>query len=259
MSLPFISGRGNRGGSFAAGPAAPVADTGGVTRQSDLLHWWKLDEGTGDVVNDSIETDSQDLAKNGGALWAAGRDGSSLSLDGTGDYYTTEDSMTAHTGPYALSAWCYPTLDGSSQRPVVMLASSSWQGANQQGHFLGFEAGNNFTFWHNDVVTGYGWEIIDSTGSLALNRWYFLCGTYDDDGNIDFYWADASTPDSVVTDAGTLSTAGGQFNALDSWSIGAGFGAKDFAGQIDDVRFYGAYLSESDVNDIYNGGSGDFV
>ena len=65
MSLPFVAARMHRGGSFAAGPAAPVADTG--VSEQDILDmgpvWWfdadraYVEEGSGDPV----ETDGDNV------------------------------------------------------------------------------------------------------------------------------------------------------------------------------------------------------
>ena len=237
-----------------------------VTRQSDILHWWKLDEGTGDVAYDSIATNSVDLAKSGGALWATGRNGSSLSLDGTGDYYHNENAMTAHSGSYAITCWCYPTLAGLNFRPIVALADQTGTLSNQKGHWISFESTSEFCYRHDKSSSSWT-AIAEAAGDpgepRAIDRWYFLCATWDVAGTMDFYLADASgadgsSPDSVVTDVGTAAPSG-QHTGLDSWIIGQGYGSKDFGGQVDDVRFYGAYLSESDANAIYNGGIGDFV
>ena len=93
--LPFISARSTRGGSFAAGPAAPAVATAEVTRQSDLTAWWKCES-----VAEEIGGYDMTLA-NGGAFVdtvGGGPDGSTKAFKGDG----TNDGM--YSEPFDLGA-----------------------------------------------------------------------------------------------------------------------------------------------------------
>ena len=63
-----------RGGAFAAGPAAPAESASTVTRESDLVVWYKFDENTGTEIGDSSDSEF-DATASGGVSWVTGKNG----------------------------------------------------------------------------------------------------------------------------------------------------------------------------------------
>ena len=117
MTLPVVTGRGWRGGAFAAGPAAPAAESG-VTRQDDLVVWYKLDETAGSVVSDSSGNGRDATANNmADDDWITGKNGNALNFDHTDDFVKDDGaskdicnamngSATASSqGPWSVSFW----------------------------------------------------------------------------------------------------------------------------------------------------------
>ena len=257
MSLPFISGRGNRGGSFAAGPAAPAATSAEVTRQSDLVHWWKLDD-TSDEIGDATLTHVNDAnIQSTNAMFGSAWDG-----DGTGDESYAADSVTAIGAEISFTCWARIESTGSLEAVVALSDTSSGAYATTGMQIIQVSAHKLYIKYG---VKDSGYYIsaasIAAADAITLDRWYFLAGTWNEtSGNLKFYTADADgggTPDSETALEGTFFTGTGkQLRPSDSLVIGdSSWGELD--GQVDDIRYYNAELPKSDIDAIYNGGAGD--
>jgi uncharacterized repeat protein (TIGR01451 family) len=78
------------------------------TGASDLVAYWKLDEGSGTAASDSAGTNTGTLQ---GPIWLAGRAGpGALSFDGVDDRVSINatPSLTAVANNFTLSFWAYP-------------------------------------------------------------------------------------------------------------------------------------------------------
>ena len=96
---------GRGAGKAAAGAAAP-----GVTRQSDIVAWWKMNETSGTTAADSIGSATLTLTAKPPApdvlpVWVTGKDGNGLDFDGSDDYAANTSSGPTVTGDCSVVFW----------------------------------------------------------------------------------------------------------------------------------------------------------
>ena len=262
MRLPFVSSSYGRGGAFAAAPAAPVATASTVTRQSDLVHWWKLDD-TSDEIGDATLTHVNDASiQSSNALFGSAWEG-----DGTGDYSHAENSVTAIGSAITITFWA--RIESSANLESVLIITDDATTGDAYS-----TSGLAFLQTSGPVVKAYirygtkdGGTYTSvanaSFGSISTSRWYFFAATWSESSDAlklykaDVSGSDGSSPDSETTLEATLNvTDGNQLRPSDSLVIGDHqWGELD--GQVDDIRYYNVELSKSDIDAIYNGGSGD--
>ena len=157
MSLPLISGRGWRGGSFAAGPAAPVADTGisdaDILAMSPII-WLDADaeyveEGSGDPV----ETDGDNVTS---WLDRSGNDRDFLGY--SAGYYPhwyeagTNDLPYVHFDADRLR-W---TSDDTYATPMTIYHVISHDTVAQTSKYLWHAASSTYNTRHNSEADGAG-------------------------------------------------------------------------------------------------------
>ena len=92
---------------------------------SDLVAYWKFDEGTGLTASDSSGNGNHGTLVNGPS-WAAGITGKALSFDGIDDNVTVPDSSSLGlSNAFTLSAWVLPTAVQNRFTAVMSKNSSS--------------------------------------------------------------------------------------------------------------------------------------
>jgi len=139
---------------------------------------------------------------------------------------------------------------------AVWVNADSWPGPDNRSHWVSSRNGNsNFSTISSRNSSDLRWSVVgDSnvsnviTTPPATGTWNLLTGTYDGNGNVEFYFNDAN---SQGTGSGSISG-----DVYSFWNIG---NREDFNrrpdGRIDDVRFYSKELSASEVSDLFNTGS----
>ena len=242
-----------RRGNFY-GPKIAAASSHEVTRQDDLLAWWKFNETSGTEAADEIGDNAHPGTLEGPPAWVAGKAtafGNCLEYDGVDDYVTMANSDGIAGGTnFSVSYWL--RFSDPDDGGTVMCKGQS-------------------NFWFN--VTPYSWDTMRvyqyahasgwKQANLTLplpDTWYHCVLTIDTSSGDILSYRDAVLQDSDTI--GTLTAA----NA-DDWVIGSGSGNAPGGGTdpvnpmpclIDDIRFYGVTLSPSDIIAIYGGGNGDF-
>ena len=247
--LPFLPR--NRGGSFAAGPAAPVGAST-VTRQDDLMHWWKCDETSGTEAADSGPdasgnglTERPLTLANGAAFASGGRDGYAIDFDGSDDVASTADEVIADAAirgtnnAYTISMWFKPSGITAYYDGVGGLMNGI------KGAFL-LVQDDLFLAYHND--SGGDWdEAASAVVTISDDSWYLYTQTWD---------GSTATAYLNAVSKGTLSEStflAGPYEMDVGWWHTHG----SFNGLIDDVRLYDVALTAGEVGDIWNSGSGD--
>jgi len=247
MPLPFVTARGCRGGAFAAAPAAPAASvTSPVTRESDLVGWWKFDESSGTNAADSSDTGNDGtLANMTDADWVAGKNGNCLEFDGTNDHVAIAANAAFPSGDFTLSLWINRTAGGDTYAPLL-----ESQGYTDAGSFILRTSNNNkLTFYVYNTTTGtYQWSITNTAGT-----WYHVAVVHDDSANGAELFYNASSLGTVNVGAVTID----DWNDNGLW-IGRDRTSSYWKGLIDDVRIYNAALTSGDITDIYGSGDGDW-
>ena len=262
MALPFISARGSRGGSFAAGPAAPSSETK-VTRQDDLVHWWKLDDAS-DSIGSATLTHVNDAAiQSSNARFDSAWEG-----DGTGDYSHAENTVTPIGDAVTVSFWARMASSASLEAILTITDDATTDDAYATSGLAFLQlSGPALSCYIRHGVKDGGTYVTNnnaSFGAFTVERWYFFAVTYSESSDelktykADFSGSDGSSPDEDTTLVTTYSvTDGNQLRPSDSLVIGDHqFGELD--GQVDDIRYYNVELSKPEIDAIYGeNGAGD--
>jgi len=152
-----------------------VLVAGLVTRASaDLVGHWRLDEGAGDIANDSSGNGNHGTLQ-GDPQWTVGKIGPALDFNGSTDHITipfSESLRVLNQGDFTIAAWFKPDEIPSENKEVVQQGDDTsgglgrtWlfvAGANEirsylgngtTGSGVGVEAG---TWYHTAVVVTEG-------------------------------------------------------------------------------------------------------
>ena len=226
---------------------------------SDLLGHWKLDEEKGSVTAaDSVGKANGKVV--GGAVFADGKIGGGLKLDGKGGHVelpNTDELDKLQEGSFSLAAWFKPEnappgADSDNDASYAIIAKTGWHLG------LYYTSEKKFTMAHwlagekpdEPVWTGIGaWDEDYEPG-----RWYHVVGTVDRaGGKVAFYL----NGEHIKTLEFTPNAAPKKYDK-ETWKIGIGRpGAQNWSwpakGSIDDVRIYGRALSAADVKTLFEG------
>ncbi len=214
----------------------------------DLLAHWAMDEEV--PATTAPETSGNpagpfDGTLNGGATWTGGKLGNAVSLDGNGDYVTT-DTAALNPETVTVSAWVYAT-GVNTYTNIVSKATGfdthGWELQGPRGQYG--DRPYRFSVAVDDGVGGTASHVA-SFSNPDLNQWYHLVGTYDG-SEVKLYvnGADAIT----VSAAGTIIPSGVPI------SIGREnntFTSTHFPGNIDDVGIWEASLTEGEAKALYS-------
>jgi len=209
----------------------------GADFTSNLVGWWKMDEGTSTLAYDSSgNNNTGTLSGTNKPTWIAGKIGPyALSCSGSSSYVNVPYSATLEPTPnLSIAMWIYyASVPASEQHPL--------------------------THDHNTSVFAYWFDIGRTSGILQFGKagtsagttsapyagsWTHIVGTYDGTKNKLYVngvlqkSASGSTPDYSGTYPVTFC----------SYSTGSYM----FNGYIDDIRIYGRALLATDVNALYN-------
>ena len=203
-----------------------------------LVGWWKFDEGSGTIANDSSGNGHHGSLINGPTWRINGKMGSALSFDGVDDVVIAS----------------LPNLNTSN----ISVSQSAWIKTDSSKTELVISTKRiNSTFgWPTlMVLDGKGSIEMDKfgaresfTGTQAVNdnAWHFICGVKDQNNYLIYV-------DGSLSKSGTNTSS---YSAADSLWIGshgadgnwASFG---FYGSIDDFRVYDRALSAEEVQALY--------
>jgi hypothetical protein len=201
-----------------------------VANGDGLVAAYAFDEGAGATVTDLSGNGNHGIATN--ADWATGKYGKAISF-GAGSLVSVPDnSLLDITGNLTLEAWVYPTNAASAWQNVILkggpntVLSYILNGAGMPGFAP--------SFYVNVAASG-----VFSTGTLPLNAWTHLAGTYD-----------GSTMKIYIN--GALAGSAPQTGALAASSDGLYIGGNpywghNFTGLIDEVRIYNRSLAPSEI------------
>jgi len=219
--------------------------------EADLVGYWKFDEGTGTIVNDSSGYNNTGMLI-GNPSWVDGKYGKALSFDGIDDYIVIPDSPSLRVQTFSLEAWIYmdkrPYQHGTFHSGIIN--KLHYLGGASKGYKLQFDRSTE-TDDHLVLSIGDGNVQIklieyNSINDLTLNRWHHVVGTYDGSTAnlyIDGELKSSSSPGMyVIAHDDTPLVIGSEYHAS---SI------VKFKGLIDDVRIYNRVLSIEEVKAHY--------
>ncbi|MHC4733618.1 MAG: LamG domain-containing protein [Planctomycetota bacterium] len=206
---------------------------------SDLVGWWKFDEGEGSIAYDSAGTNDGTIH---GATWTTGQINGALSFDGSNDYVSIAHNPELNiTGDITIAAWVFFRKGGSYQAFVTKCVGTGRQ--NTPFDFrVADRAVPHLRFVRADAS---GHERVSSSTELSLGEWRHVLVRVENKVP-DFY------VDGVIT---------GKFNDVIFTRTPTGntkpvlIGRRDdglyFDGLIDDARIYDRALSEEEIWEVY--------
>ena len=233
---------GRRGGAYAAATAAP---TGGaqVTRQDDLVGWWKFDEESGTSAPDASGAGNDGtLVNTDDDEWVSGKFGNALDFDGTDDYVDIVGSESLNlTDNFSISYWVkHP---GGNDNFTVMSKGTNCIWFVGVGH-----TGDQMKIYN--YVYQSGWKNPNPVVLALVDTWYHIVVTVDVSADEVKSYRDGSLQFTKVIGGSPATNAS-------KWNFGR-YGTGTLGPFIlDDTRFYGVTLSVDDVLAIYNSGDGD--
>ncbi|WP_410615512.1 LamG-like jellyroll fold domain-containing protein [Amycolatopsis sp. lyj-109] len=219
-------------GAPVAGPSVP-AGTPGI----DGIAAYPFDENVGTVAEDVVG--SHDATLVGGASWTAGKTGSALAVNGSGQFADTGAALVNTEGSYSAAAWVKFSAVGDGFQTIV-----SQDGPSNSAFFLQYSGQD-----HRLAMSFVGTRALAPTAPEA-NRWYHVAGVRDAaSGTLKLYVDGqlAATKSVCLGDASTGNTV-----------IGRGkYGGNpvDYLnGAVDQVHVYDRALSDADVSALYSSG-----
>lgn len=200
----------------------------------ELIGYWKLDGNSTDPINGNNGTDT------GIAYSGSGKLGGSAIFSGTSSSKIIISSATTLNVPsnkISVCAWVYPTSNSGYQvitsKVNVITYTEGWELSNSSGLLRATLRGAT-------VDTS-------GSGSLPLNIWSFATFTYDG-----IYLKLYLNSNLQITVSGSAT-----INSSQNLNIGVrGSTDSPFNGQIDNVMIFNRDLTQSEVTQIYNAGSG---
>lgn len=223
----------------------------GAHENDGLISWWKLDEGSGNVVTD-YSYNSHDGSLFGDTSWAPGVSGEALIFDGNDDYVqigsTNDQSLIPEGSEFTISSWV--NLTSLDNYKTIYGYCSSYS-ANYWAYCMDTYNGD-FGLWIGNGTTAQYLRNLDGGNDLSLNQWYHLAAVFD--GNNVYGYINGEYKNTVaVTLTGTFPKAGtGNKYEL----IGGAYAGKhnEFEGKIDDLRVWQRALTSSEVEDVFYDG-----
>jgi C1A family cysteine protease len=231
-----------------------------------VLAYWKLDETSGSVAQDSSGNEYVGILE-GGPVWLGdgGVLGGALQFDGADDY--VDVTIDVPETSYALSLWfktseqdcgifsAYTNITGQSRNPNLDREGSGAgrkKSPHQEGeakfefiksdrHIYLKEGNIRVRVWQDETITSAGVNFADG-------NWHHVVHTFGgNQGGQKIY------VDGLLRAEGTKTTS--DFDEQTGVKIGfcTDADAQYFQGTIDDVRICNYAMSEADVQNLYNG------
>ena len=194
---------------------------------ANLLHHWTFDEGSGNLVADSVG--SANMSINGSSTsWTNGKAGGAFTFDGSNYAKTTvSDSVTNPSSSVAITGWFKASANVADRSWLFQIESNYGMRISNNGRLqLSFDGSvSSAPEWGNPVNDGL---------------WHHFVAQ--NDGTTTQLYIDGV---SVGSRAQTLSslTDGFMNSAIGARQSGQAI----FAGTFDDVRYYDAVLTQSEV------------
>ncbi len=198
-------------------------------QDSDLLGWWKLDEGLGMVASDSSGS-GNDGVLNGSPNWVPGVVGTALEFDSDDDYVDTGNSE--HLTNFTIACWVMspaPPQAGAYGGVINRRTNLQLNWNHPGATFRGAVAAN---------ISG-GW-VAAAFGPIEADTWYHIAGTYDGSA------LNAYRDGVLITSTSASGNAG---NPVDNIQLGS----RSFIGTIDDARVYRRALMEQEISQVMMG------
>ena len=219
------------------------------TANAEIVGWWRFDEGSGTIANDSSRY-KNDVFINNDPQWVTGYYMDGLEFDGSNDYLDRgvyEPSLDI-AAELTVTAWVKP---GGILRDHKICGNIT-TGPDGGGFMMGIYSNNMLELEvRSDAGTSAQPNRPGGGTVLQINTWYFVAATYSqtaDGGIISTYVNGVFDREEITTIM--MAPSSGTFEigrAPDTPGSG------QFKGVIDDVRVYNHVLTESELSDAMLG------
>lgn len=214
------------------GDTVPLADS--------LVSYWSLAN-----VNDSHG--SNNLTNNNTVTFVSGKVGNAGNfVQASSQYLSIASNSTLEAGDidFTWTFWVYLTNTAANRTLIA-----KWGAASDGDYRIQFlTSGTTVTFTARNSTNSA--NAAASAGTLSATTWYFFACRHDATANQISISVDAGTPVTAALTGGTRVSS----NAL---AIGAlNTPGTYHNGMLDEVGWWKRHLSDAEITDLYNGGSG---
>lgn len=249
--------------------AMQASTVSAVSLHDGLISYWRLNEGTGDVAND---TGAAGAVADAGALrnapaWISGKFNAGLQFDGTTQdvLIPNSDDMDVNTTGVTVSAWV--KLD---QLPSEITGGfSGIYDSTPDNYALYLDKANNELRFKATNINGASTTSAQHPGikasSLNTTDWFHVMGVFDGDKGFSRIYLNGQLADLSGQTSNAFGLKG-TVRADQTASIGGQPAATDpftstnfFKGGISDVAVWNRSLGLAEAQYLYNGGAGNAV
>jgi hypothetical protein len=235
IATAFLNQQGNNGQALVEA----VALNGNTALSSDLVGWWPLGNGQGNIASD-LSGNSNHGTMNGNVYWTTPN--YVASFDGQGSFVDLGSSASLNpTSTITVAAWVKTSYLGQ-QRCII----SKFIGTGCNSWYWTQQPDNTFR-WRLDVAEVGGWQDVFSNSVASKDTWYYLVGTYDGT------WLRLYVNG---VEAGTALSAAGTIASCPSTSVHIGDCASGsvFNGSISNIQIYNTALAANQILNLYQQG-----
>ena len=216
------------------------------TSQSEFIAYYKFDEASGTAVKDSSDS-GNNAQLNGGAIWAAGKSGNAVSLDGTSGYVSLPSGILSNINATTISAWV--KLDTVSEWARIFDFGT---GTNEY-MFLAPQCNGNMRF--AITTNGNSNEEQINAPVPAQGSWKHIAVTLS--GNTGVLYVDGI---EVARNGNMTLKPSGLGNSTQNYVGKSQFNGDAYLdGSIDDFRIYNKALSADEVKKLYDSNQSTYV
>jgi len=215
-----------------------VAEAAILDPHPGLVGWWRLDEGEGNVAEDSSEFGNHGTIY--GATWVEGKHGKALSFDGTDDYINIlhANVLTFTFENFSICFWLKPA-DVTS---VMVLQKGNYK---TDGWYVFISADSRMQLATcQDGAT----QFIETPASEFVTDTWYHCVLVRNSSTGKVYVNGTDRTDGTPSVTNPLSNTRPLQFARDIW------GASFHLGVIDEVRIYNRALSAAEIQEIFQKG-----
>ncbi|MHC4243734.1 MAG: LamG domain-containing protein [Planctomycetota bacterium] len=221
-----------------------------VIESKNILGIWFLDEGQGDIAEDS-SGNGRDGTIMGGPNWIDGKFGNALEFV-SGSYVDCGNDPVLNVDVFSVSFWCNIA---NTQGWIHMVSRGQhFGGGNPGANNWGVMMVSDAETIRYEVFNDTGWSTIDA--DTTTGEWHHVVATFDGvSGEMQLYHDGVLA--SVTSGAGVLLREDKPlFIGAQSQDTGPG---ASFEGSIDDVGYFNSILTPEDIEMIMNNGLAGIV
>lgn len=209
------------------------------------VHYWKLDEASGNLV-DSVA--SLDMTRSGTVGSDTGLIGNAATFGGASNYAYNNSGQTAVDLTTGCTVWCWIKLAATTGRSGVYISSTT-NATAAAVMYIAFYAVNTWRCQVTDSVTGS--SIASDATATTTGVWHFACGRYNQStmkAEIRIDGGGWSLGPALAN--GPITPTSPNITTINRIITQYGTCAIDEAGISND------YLADADVDSLYNSGAG---